>query len=154
MKHRSIVVCNNVICTYSDDVGCFVGHMLWLGAPVTLYLRCDPDEPIDQLIVKLAFDAIHRDRKHWTYEAIDFACKHFIPYFRFISGSKDDRMYEVLPEYLIPATIEFGIDGVIGMSFQDFWIGKKQSYLFVCGPVGIGFCSLQENGEDIPTFIA
>ena len=153
MERRKIIVCNNVTCKYSIDVGCFVGHMVWLGAPVTLYLRCDPDEPLDQLIVKLAFDALYHERDYWTSEAVDFACKHFIPYFRFVSGSRDDLMEEVLPKCLIPAAIEFGSDGVLGVSFQDFLIGKKQSNLFVSGPVGLGFCNLQENGEDIPTYI-
>ena len=153
MERRKIVVCNNVTCTYSNDVGCFVGRMRWLGAPVTIYLHSDPNAPIDQLIVKFAFDAIYHERDYWTSAAINFACKHFIPYFRFVSGSMDDLLDEVLPQHLIPSTIEFGIDGVLGISFQDFWIGKKQSFLFVCGPVGSGFCNIQENGEDIPSLI-
>ena len=152
MNRREIVVCNNVTCAYSNDVGCFVGQMLWLGSPVTLYLQCNPDEPLDQLIVKLAFDAIYHERWYWTSEAIRFACKHFIPYFRFVSGSRDDLMEEVLPKHLIPSTIEFGIDGILGISFQDFWIGKKQSFLFASGPIGFGFCTLQENGEDVPIY--
>lgn len=150
MIHRKIVVCNNVICTYSNEIGCFVGRMCWLGTPITLYLRCDPNDTIEQLIVKLAFDALYHERDYWTSEAIDFACKLFIPYFRFVSGSRDDLLDKVLPKHLIPLAIEFGIDGVLGVSFQDFWIGRKRSNLFVSGPVASGFCKLQENGEEIP----
>ena len=150
MKSRKIVVCNNVICTYTGDVGSFRGEFLWDGSPAELYLHCDPDDSKEQLIVKLAFEAIFHDKDYWKKMAIDFSCTRFIPYFRHVSGSTDDNLEEMLPRFLVPCAIELGADGTIVIAFQSFMIGRRTSYLEVTGTIGDGFVTLQDNGIDIP----
>ena len=150
MEERKIVVCNNVTCTYSEDGGSFEGQITWDNSPIVLYLHCDPDDPKEQLIVKLAFETIYREKERWTREAIEFACERYIPYFRFVSGSSDDYMEKVLPQHLVPDSIEFGIDGIFVMAFQSFFIGRRESFLEVMGLVSGGFNRLLDNGVDVP----
>ena len=150
MQDRKSVVCNNVTCTYTDDVGSFKGEFMWDDSPAELYLHCDPDDTKEQLIVKLVFEAIFHDKDHWKKLAIDFTCKRFIPYFRHISGSEDDNLEEMLPKFLVPCAIELGTDGMIVIAFQSFKIGRRESYLDVTGTISGGFVTLQDNGVDVP----
>lgn len=150
MTVRKIVVCNNVICSYSDDAGSFRGQIMWDNSPIDLYLNCDPDDLKEQLIVKFAFEAVFHDKERWLKSAVDIACKRFIPYFRSAVGFSNDNMEEVLPQFLEPGFIELGIDGEIIIGFKGFYIGKRESNLDAIGTIGEGFKTLQDNGVTIP----
>ena len=151
MKEREIVVCRRYKCLYSDDIACFAGHIPWgEDEYCVLYLHCNPADPVERIIVQLGFDAIYHDRYYWTALAIWFACQRFIPYFRNITGSEDDLLEEVLPQHLVPCSIEFGIDGALEIGFQSFFIGKRQSDLYVSGKVGAGFTSVKDGCYEIP----
>ncbi len=151
MKDREIVVCGNYKCLYYDDIGCFAGYIHWrVGEYCVLYLHCNPADLVDKLIVQLGFDAIYHDRYYWTALAIWFTCQRFIPYFRNITGSEDDLLEEVLPQHLVPCAIQFGIDGTLEVGFQSFFIGNRQSDLFVSGKVGYGFTSVKDGCYEIP----
>ncbi len=150
MGKKEIIVCDNVICTYSEDGGSFEGNIWWMCWPVHIYLHCNPDDAKERLILKLAFEAIYRENEAWTKKARKYACKRFVPYFRHVSGSTDDNLEEILPEYLVPCAIELGADGMIVIAFQSFNIGRRASYLDVTGTVSGGFVTLQDNGVDVP----
>ena len=121
-----------------------------MGEYCVLYLHCNPADPVEKLIVQLGFDAIYHNQRYWTALAIWFACQRFIPYFRNITGSEDDLLEEVLPQHLVPCSIEFGIDGALEIGFQSFFIGKRQSDLYVSGKVGAGFTSVKDGCYEIP----
>ncbi len=151
MRSREIKICGDCICEYSIDAGCFIGEIEWCeGCNVELFLMCSPNKPADMLIIKLAFETLYREREFWTAEAIRYACARFIPYFRQVSGSEEDLMDEVLPHYLIPCSIEFGIDGSFAFAFESFSIGSRQSDLIVNGQMGRGFTNLKDGGNVIP----
>ena len=153
MNDRKIVVCNNVICSYSEDCGCFKGEVWWLCWPVHLFLHCDPDNAIEKVILKLAFEAIFRENETWTATARMFACNHFLPYFYSVAGPGSERILSrtLLYHSLMPETIELDVDGNISISFAGFHIGRRWSYLDVSGTVSSGFSILQDNGTNVPT---
>lgn len=151
MDGAKIVVCEGCVCTFAKDVGCFSGFINWDGENVCdLYLHCHPADRQGRLLIKLGFEAIYREREYWTEEAKRAACERFIPYFRHVTLSKDDLLEEVLPQYLYPCAIEFGIDGKLVIGFQSFYIGSRQSDLFVSGKVGVGFSSVKDGCYEIP----
>lgn len=151
MDGSKIVVCDGCVCTYTKDVGCFSGFINWDGEHVCdLNLHCHPADWQGRLLIKLGFEVICRERDYWTEKAKRAACGRFIPYFRHVTGSKDDLLEEVLPQYLVPCAIEFGIDGKLVIGFQSFYIGKRQSDLFVSGKVGVGFTSVKDGCYEIP----
>ena len=151
MDGSKIVVCDGCVCTYTEDVGCFSGFINWDGEHVCdLYLHCHPADWQGRLLIKLGFEVIYRERDYWTEKAKRAACGRFIPYFRHVTRSKDDLLEEVLPQYLVPCAIEFGIDGKLVIGFQSFYIGKRQSDLFVSGKVGVGFTSVKDGCYEIP----
>ena len=80
MNDREIIVCNNVICNYSQDGGSFEGDIWWHCWPVHLFLHCDPDNAIERLILKLAFETVYRDSEIWTVLARKYACNRFFEY--------------------------------------------------------------------------
>ncbi len=151
MDGSKIVVCDGCVCTFTKEVGCFSGFINWDGEYVCdLYLHCHPADRQGRLLIKLGFEAIYREREYWTEKAKRAACDRFIPYFRHVTRSKDDLLEEVLPQYLVPCAIEFGIDGRLVIGFQSFYIGSRQSDLFVCGKVGTGFTSVKDGCYEIP----
>lgn len=151
MRDREITVCDDSICRYSIDAGCFIGEIEWLDdCFCELFLICSPYKPIDMLLVKLGFETLYRERESLTEKAIEYACSRFIPYFRYVSGSTDDLMEEVLPKHLIPCSIEFGINGAYAISFQSFYIGTVESNLIVNGQMGRGFLNLKDGCKVIP----
>ncbi len=152
MNDRKIIVCSNVICTYSEDGGSFEGDLWWLCWPVHMFLHCDPDNAIEKLVLKLAFEAIFRERENWTVAARLYACNRFLPYFYSVAGPGSERILsrELLYHSLMPETIELSVDGKISFSFEGFHIGRRWSFLDVCGTVSGGFDSLQDNGVEVP----
>ena len=151
MDDTKIVVCEDCVCTFTRDVGCFSGFINWTGENVCdLYLHCNPADPVEKLIVQLGFDAIDHNRYYWTALAIWCTCQRCIPYFRNITGSEDDLLEEVLPQHLVPCAIEFDVDGSFGVGFQSFYIGNRKSDLFVRGKVGFGFTSVKDGCFEIP----
>lgn len=153
MNDREIVVCNNVICSYSEDRGSFEGDIWWLSWPVHLFLVCDPDNAIERLILKLVFEAIFRESETWTNAARLYACNRFLPYFYSVAGPGSERILSrnLLYHSLMPEMIELGVDGEISISFAGFHIGRRWSYLDVSGTISGGFFNAQDNGSDIPT---
>ncbi len=151
MGGSKIVVCDDCVCTFSKDVGCFSGFINWDGEHVCeLYLHCNPADWQERLLIKLGFESIYREREYWTEEAKRVACNRFIPYFRQITRSKDDLMDVLLSQYLVPCAIEFGIDGKLGIGFQSFYIGVRQSDLYVSGRIGFGLTSVKDGCYEIP----
>lgn len=118
MKDREIVICNNVICSYSEDNGSFEGDLWWLCWPVHLFLHCDPDDAKERLILKLAFEAVFRNSEKWTMAARTFTCDRFLPYFYSVAGPGSEKILskEFLYHALMPETIELDIDGKIVIS--------------------------------------
>lgn len=151
MSNQDITVCGDCVCRFTRNVGCFSGFINWDGKHVCdLYLHCHPADRQGRLLIKLAFEAIYREREYWTEKAKHVACDRFIPYFRHVTRSKDDLLEEVLPKYLVPCAIELGIDGKLVIGFQSFYIGSRQSDLFVSGRVGVGFTSVKDGCYEIP----
>ncbi len=151
MEGSKIVVCGGCVCTFTEDVGCFSGFINWDGEHLCdLYLHCNPADLQGRLLIKLGFEAIFRERDYWTEEAKRAACDRFIPYFRHVTRAKGDLLEEVLPQYLVPCAIEFGIDGKLVIGFDSFYIGSRQSDLFVCGKVGAGFSSVKDGCYESP----
>ena len=152
MNNREIVICNNVICNYSEDGGSFEGDIWWLCWPVHLFLHCDPDNALERLILKLAFETVYRDSETWIVLARKYACNRFLPYFYSVAGPGSEQLLsrELLFHSLMPETVELGVDGKISISFAGFHIGRRWSYLDVCGTISGGFFRVQDNGSDIP----
>lgn len=152
MGKREIIVCDNVKCIYSEDGGSFEGNIWWMCWPVHLYLHCNPDDAKEHLILKLAFETVYRENEEWTKKARIYACKRFLPYFYSVAGpgSEEVLTQEFFYHSLMPETIELGIDGRISISFCEFRIGRRPSFLDVIGTIHGGFNQLQDNGEDVP----
>lgn len=152
MHDREIVICNNVKCSYSQDGGSFEGDLWWLCWPVHLFLHCEPDNAIERLILKLAFETVYRECETWTAAARVYACNRFLPYFYSVAGPGSEELLprDLLYHSLMPETVELGVDGKICISFVGFHIGRRWSYLDVIGTICGGFSQLQDNGEDVP----
>ena len=120
MNDREIVVCNNVICSYSEDRGSFEGDIWWLSWPVHLFLHCDPNSAIERLILKLVFEAIFRESETWTDAARIYACNRFLPYFYSVAGPGSEKILSrtLLYHSLMPETIELDINGEIIVSVK------------------------------------
>jgi len=151
MNDREIIVGENCVCSFSEDAGCFTGFINWDDKNICdLYLHCRQDDRQERLLVKLGFDAIYHDRVYWTNEAVQFVCGRFIPYFRKKTGVQNDNLEELLPKYLSPCAIEFGIDGLIVIGFHGIGIGGLVYDLFASGKISQGFTRLQDGCGDIP----
>ena len=149
---QEITVCNSVKCKYDADIGSYKGEIQWFDDPVDLYLHFNPEDKVEALMVKLAFEAVYHEKELWTEKAVKFACDVFIPFFYHVAGEGAELVLtrEELRRFLALSDIEINEDGELHMSFHPFAIGRRLSFLDIRGTIGGGFVELQDNGVTVP----